>query len=65
MAARSSPRDTPQNKEIAGAALCGYTLGDGDSLRHATERALTLRVPADPVAFDPDAYFDWMLGGTR
>ena len=58
-------QDTPQNREIAGAALCGYTLGDGDSLRHATERALTLRVPADPVTFDPDAYFDWMLGGTR
>jgi hypothetical protein len=58
-------RDTPQNKEIAGAALCGYTLGDGDSLRNATDRALALRVPADPVTFDPDAYFDWMLGGTR
>jgi hypothetical protein len=58
-------RDTWQNREIAGAALCGYTLGDGDSLRRATERALTLRVAADPVTFDPDAYFDWMLGGTR
>ena len=30
-------RDTPQNREIAGPALCGYTLGDADSLRQATE----------------------------
>jgi hypothetical protein len=55
-------RDTPQNREIADAALCGYTLGDGDSLRHATEVALDLRITPDPAPFDPDAYFDWMLG---
>jgi hypothetical protein len=55
-------RDTPQNREIAGPALCGYTLGDGDSLRRATEAALTARVAPDPGPFDPDAYFDWMLG---
>jgi glycosyltransferase involved in cell wall biosynthesis len=55
-------RDTSQSREIAGAALCGYTLGDGDSLRHATMLALTARVAPDPEPFDPDAYFDWMLG---
>ena len=55
-------RDTPQNREIAGPALCGYTLGDRDSMRHATEVALATRVAPDPEPFDPDAYFDWMLG---
>jgi glycosyltransferase involved in cell wall biosynthesis len=58
-------RDTPQSREIAGAALCGYTLGDGDSLRHATEAALSLRITPDPEPFDPDAYFDWMLGDAK
>jgi Glycosyl transferases group 1 len=55
-------RDTPQSREIAGSALCGYTPGDGDSLRHATMAALTARLAPDPEPFDPDAYFDWMLG---
>jgi hypothetical protein len=55
-------RDTPQNREIAGPALCGYTLGDRDSLREAIEMALTVRLTPDPAPFDPDAYFDWMLG---
>jgi glycosyltransferase involved in cell wall biosynthesis len=55
-------RDTPQSREIAGTALCGYTLGDGDSLRHATETALNTRIAPDPEPFDPDAYFDWLLG---
>ena len=58
-------RDTPQNREIAGPALCGYDLGDADSLRRATEAALTLRVAPDPEPFDPDAYFDWMLGDSK
>jgi hypothetical protein len=58
-------RDTAQNREIAGPALCGYELGDPDSLRRATEAALTLRVAPDPEPFDPDAYFDWMLGGLK
>jgi hypothetical protein len=58
-------RDTPQNREIAGPALCGYTLGDGDSLLEATEAALTVRLVPDPAPFDPDAYFDWMLGESR
>ena len=56
-------QDTPQNREIAGPALCGYTVGDADSLRHATETALSMNLEPDPGPFDPDAYFDWMLGG--
>jgi hypothetical protein len=58
-------RDTAQNREIAGPALCGYDLGEQESLRLATEAALTLRVTPDPDPFDPDAYFDWMLGGVN
>jgi hypothetical protein len=54
--------DTPQNREIAGPALCGYHRGDADSLRRATGAALTARLAPDPGPFDPDAYFDWMLG---
>jgi hypothetical protein len=55
-------RDTPQNREIAGQALCGYEVGNPDSLRHATEAALTMELTPDPAPFDPDAYFEWMLG---
>ena len=55
-------RDTPQNREIAGPALCGYEFGNPDSLRYATEIALATEVAPDPAPFDPDAYFTWMLG---
>ena len=58
-------RDTGQNREIAGPALCGYTPGDADSLRDATLRALTKDVPPDPAPFEPDAYFSWLLGPPR
>jgi glycosyltransferase involved in cell wall biosynthesis len=58
-------RDTAQSREIAGPALCGFDLGDQDSLRDATERALSAEVSPDPAPFDPDAYFDWMLGPGR
>ena len=54
--------DTPQNREIAGPALCGFTQGDHDSLVRAVKTALTAHVAADPSPFDPDAYFNWMLG---
>ena len=54
--------DTPQNREIAGRALCGYAAGDPDSLRHATEAALAAEITPDAAPFDPDAYFDWLLG---
>lgn len=55
-------RDTAQSREIAGSALCGFELGDHASLRDATERALSAEILPDPAPFDPDAYFNWMLG---
>ena len=58
-------RDTAQNREIAGPALCGYTPGDPDSLRRAVEAALTADVTPDPGPFDPDRYFEWLLGQPR
>ncbi|MHB1593655.1 MAG: glycosyltransferase [Streptosporangiaceae bacterium] len=54
--------DTDQNREIAGPALCGFAIGDMDSLGRAVERALTTAVAPDPDPFDPDAYFTWLLG---
>jgi glycosyltransferase involved in cell wall biosynthesis len=58
-------RDTAQNREIAGPALCGYTPADPDSLRRAVEVALTADVAPDPGPFDPDRYFGWLLGLPR
>jgi Glycosyl transferases group 1 len=58
-------RDTAQNREICGPALCGYTPGDPDSLRHAVQAALTADVAPDPEPFDPDRYFEWLLGLPR
>ena len=55
-------RDIALNREIAGPALCGYTFGDADSLRHAVKVALTADVAPDPGPFDPDRYFGWLLG---
>jgi glycosyltransferase involved in cell wall biosynthesis len=55
-------RDTAQNKEIAGPALCGFTVGNPESLLEATEQALSSEITPDPAPFDPDDYFDWMLG---
>jgi glycosyltransferase involved in cell wall biosynthesis len=54
--------DSPQNREIAGPVLFAYTQGDQESLLHATRAALTAQVRPDPAPFDPDAYFDWLLG---
>jgi glycosyltransferase involved in cell wall biosynthesis len=54
--------DTEQNREVAGAALCGFTAGKLDTLRCAIERALTAEVAPDPAPFDPSAYFGWLLG---
>jgi glycosyltransferase involved in cell wall biosynthesis len=58
-------RDTGQNREIAGPALCGFVPGDGASLQRAIERALTTEPVPDPVPFDPGAYFHWLLGPPR
>jgi glycosyltransferase involved in cell wall biosynthesis len=58
-------RDIALNREIAGPALCGYTLGDPDSLRRAVEVALTAHIAPDPGPFDPDRYFGWLLGLPR
>jgi glycosyltransferase involved in cell wall biosynthesis len=55
-------RDTSQNQEIAGPALCGYKVGDADSLRDAVERALTTKIAPDPAPFEADSYFTWLLG---
>ena len=58
-------RDSAQNREIAGPALCGYTQGDPGSLRRAVEAALNADVSPDPGPFDPDRYFGWLLGPPR
>jgi hypothetical protein len=55
-------RDTEQNREIAGPALCGFTVGAADSLLNATQRAMSADVAPDPAPFEPDAYFNWLLG---
>jgi glycosyltransferase involved in cell wall biosynthesis len=57
--------DTAQNREIAGPALRGFSDGDHDSLVRAVALALTVEVAPDPGAFDPAAYFTWMLGAPR
>ena len=58
-------RDTALNREIAGPALCRYVLGDPDSLKQAVQVALAADVTPDPRPFDPDRYFEWMLGPSR
>lgn len=57
--------DTAQNREIAGRALCGFDGADDDSLQTAVTRALSVDIDPDPAPFDPDAYFDWLLGRRR
>jgi glycosyltransferase involved in cell wall biosynthesis len=58
-------RDTPQNREIAGPALFGFSVGDAGSLRDAIKLAFATDVKPDPGPFDPDAYFEWLLGHSR
>jgi glycosyltransferase involved in cell wall biosynthesis len=54
--------DTAQNREIAGAALCGFAANNPTSLCHAVKRALSAEVRPDPAPFDPSTYFCWLLG---
>ena len=58
-------RDSVQNREIAGPALCGFNPGDPDSLSQAVKSALTVEVAADPTPFDPAVYFGWLLGSPK
>lgn len=58
-------RDTAQNREIAGPALCGFIPHDMASLRSATKLALSKEVAPDPAPFNPEAYFAWLLGPPR
>jgi len=55
---------TSQNREIAGHALCGFSVGEPESLLNATELALAKEIRPNPEPFDPMAYFDWMLGSS-
>jgi glycosyltransferase involved in cell wall biosynthesis len=55
-------QDTEQNREIAGPALCAYTLHDESSLEAATELAFTGDFKPDPKPFEPASYFDWLFG---
>jgi glycosyltransferase involved in cell wall biosynthesis len=55
-------QDTAQNREIGGRALCGFTVGDPESLRYATELALKADIAPDTAPFEPDSYFSWLLG---
>jgi Glycosyl transferases group 1 len=57
--------DSEQNREVAGPALCGFTVGDTSSLQIAIKQALTMKVRPDPAPFDPTAYFGWLLGEGR
>jgi len=57
--------DSELNQEVAGPALCGFTIGDIDSLRSATRQALHSNLAPDPTPFDPKSYFDWLLGEPR
>lgn len=55
-------RDTEQNREVGGPALCGFKVGDIESLREATDMALTASIAPDTTPFEPDSYFEWLLG---
>lgn len=54
-------QDTPQNAEISGGALRGYHVEDDVSLRDAVIRAFDEAPEPDGRAFEPKAYFDWLL----
>lgn len=53
--------ESGQTREIAGPALRGYSMG-GDSLVEAAYSALERPAVSEPDPFNPDAYFEWLLG---
>ena len=61
---RATVTDTVQLPRLTVAWLTPpvFTPGDADSLRDATQMALTKDVPPDPAPFAPDDYFSWLLG---
>jgi len=54
--------DTAQNREVAGPALCGFVADRPGSLEDAVQAAMTKEIRPDPAPFEPDSYFDWLLG---
>ncbi len=54
--------ESAQNREIAGGALRGFRVGDHASLVSAVSSAFTTETLAEPKAFDPTPYFEWLFG---
>lgn len=56
-------RGTPQTREVAGPVLVPYQREHPDELAEAMRLALTARPPRESTnPFDPNQYFDWLLG---
>lgn len=55
--------NTAQNREIAGAALCGYEPNNALSLADAVDRAMTTRPAPETSPFDRNSYFDDLIDG--
>jgi glycosyltransferase involved in cell wall biosynthesis len=53
--------ETPQNREVGGCALMGFQLSNVVSLAEAVQEALASTIVPDPLPFDPDAYFEWLI----
>lgn len=54
-------QDSQQSREVAGAALAGYTEETVDAVRAAWQVALQLEQRPDSAPFDRNAYFDWLF----
>lgn len=57
-------QDTPHAREVAGSALCPFTLGDEASLAQAVDRAISSVPVPDGESNDPNGYFNWLFGGS-
>lgn len=56
-------RGTPQTEEVAGPVLVPYQRENPDELATAMHLAVSTRLPRESMnPFDPDRYFDWLLG---